>query len=522
MIKFLRSFNKLLVLFSIFFIAFLGKKFALVDIPYVPGFVLDFILLLLLFFSIFLMDKPYSKIFSSKELLILSYSSIFLLYYLITTQSKNVNELGQDSLTIIYPVLIYCIYKLSKPRLNISENFLIYSIIIYSVYLFLDFSFERSTVIEKFIGINLTSVNFPSLNLVSLKPTEAIFYLSVLIFFFIKRKGSKYSIIFIFPGICFGLNMSDSRTVLYGCIIFVFLLIIENENNLNFKDLLFLFIGVCISFSFVITDDAQAINKQVSIENSDVGMRRIRVNTAECFVENLIVKRDKDNCERSQEGFKKINAGLFDLTELQGFSNDLTRLVLDTYSEIVLLYGSADNFNEIVLNCFSESPSEDTPCDTEALSMYMNFIQIRNAAYEELCGDNITWRINLWKKTLYNDDTNIKNILFGNGIGFAIPVELINKNQLPLECYSETKSALKPLRNAHNSYLTFYYRFGLINFLLMSSLLFVTLIKLYKKRNFSIIVFALITTFLDPILDSPISLFTFCFLIFHLLDDKET
>ncbi len=522
MIKLISSVNKLLVLFSVFFIAFLGKNFALVNIPYVPGFVLDFILLLLLFFSIFLMDKPYSKIFSSKELLILSYSSFILLYYLITAKSKNINELGQDSLTIIYPVLIYCIYKLSKLRLNISENFLKFSIIVYSVYLFLDFSFERSAVIEKFIGIDLTNVNIPSLNLTSLKPTEAIFYLSILIFFFIKREGSNYSFIFIFPGICFGLNMSDSRTVLYGCIIFVFLLIIENKNNLNFKDLLFLFIGVCISFSFVITDNTQALNKQVSIQNSDVGMRRIRVNTAECFVENLIVKRDKDDCEKSQAGFKDINTGYFVQTEEQGFITDLTSLVIKNYDEIILLYGSPNVFNEIILNCFSESPSEDTPCDSEALSMYMNFIKIRNAAYEDLCGDNITWRINLWTKTLYNDDTNIKNILFGNGVGFAIPVELINKNQLPLECYSETKSSLKPLRTSHNTYLTFYYRYGLINFLLISYLLFVTLIKLYKNRKFSIIVFALITTFLDPILDSPISLFTFCFLIFHLLAHKET
>tara|TARA_X000000368_G_scaffold883_1_gene724 strand:+ start:14150 stop:15736 length:1587 start_codon:yes stop_codon:yes gene_type:complete len=528
MTKSLNTINKFSILFSIFFIALFGKNFALIDIPYVPGFTLDFILMLLLFFAIFLIEKPYSNTVSSKELFILSYFSIFLFYHFVTAQTRDINELGQDSLTILYPVIIYCIYKFSNFRLKISKNFIKFSLVVYSIYIILDFTFERSVIIKSFLGIDLTNLNIPSLNLIALKPTEAIFYLSILLFFFTKYSRLKSSFILIFPGICFGLYMSDSRTVLYGSIIYVFLLFVENKENLGFKDLFFLFIGICLSFSFVITDNESDINTLVSAENSDVGIssdvgiRRVRENSATCFVENLLVKRDKENCEKSQSGFKSFNYGYFPQTEKQGFVTDATRSVIIRFNEIVNLYGSADIFNEIIFNCFQESTSRTNPCDYEALSIYNEFIQIRNTAYEDLCGDNITWRVNLWKKTLYNENSDALNIFFGNGIGYSIPSKLISENQLPLECYTGTQDSIRPLRNAHNTYLTFFYRYGIINLILISYLLFLALIKLYKNKNFSIVVFSLITTSLDPILDSPIVLFTFCFLIFYLLDQNKT
>lgn len=521
MIDSLKKTSYLLVLYSIISLAFLGKRFALIEIPIIPGFILDFFLVMLLIFSLFLTNRTYSEIFSKKELFLLFYCSIVLFCYLLISDANNINGLGQDSLMIIYPVIIYCIHKLSEFNFKNSKNILKFSIVIYSLFLFLDFSLERSLIIKSFLGIDLTNINFPSINLTYLKPTETIFYLSILLFFYMKHRKAGENYFLIFPGIVYGLNMSDSRTILYGCLIFIFLLFIENRNIFTFKDILFLLIGIVISFSFVITDDESSLNKQIALENSDVGMRRVRLNSYECLIENLLLQRDKVNCEKRQTGFKKVNAGYFPETEAQGIITPETRSVVEKYNEIENLYGSINIFNEIVYNCYEDPLFQITPCDNDALALYKEFIQIRNKAYEGLCGDNITWRITLWRKALYSENTNLTNILIGNGIGYSIPTKLINDNQLPIECYAEATMSSKPLRNAHNSFLTFYYRFGLINFMLISYLLYKALLKLYRSRNFSIIIFALVTTFLDPILDSPTSLFTFCFLIFYLLDDKN-
>ena len=124
---------------------------------------------------------------------------------------------------------------------------------------------------------------------------------------------------------------------------------------------------------------------------------------------------------------------MFIQTEEQGFVTNATRTVIIKFNEIVNLYGSPGNFNNIIEPCFQESTSTASNiCDYEALSIYNEYIQIRNNAYDDLCGDNITWRINLWKKTLYNKNSDTLSILFGNGIGYPIPTKLINENNLPI------------------------------------------------------------------------------------------
>ena len=58
-----------------------------------------------------------------------------------------------------------------------------------------------------------------------------------------------------------------------------------------------------LSFSFLITEDGETINRQVAKSDTDVGMRRVRVISAECFVENAIIQRDKDDCEKKTVWF---------------------------------------------------------------------------------------------------------------------------------------------------------------------------------------------------------------------------
>ena len=94
-------------------------------------------------------------------------------------------------------------------------------------------------------------------------------------------------------------------------------------------------------------------------------------------------------------------------------------------------------------------------------------------------------------------------------------------DNLPVQCYFDSISKKNPLRNSHNSFVTFFHRFGLINFLILSFYLFISIRNLFKFKKSSIIILPLIFTFFDPILDSPVSLFPFLFLIFYLLKNKN-
>ena len=107
-----------------------------------------------------------------------------------------------------------------------------------------------------------------------------------------------------------------------------------------------------------------------------------------------------------------------------------------------------------------------------------------------------------------------------NGIGYSIPQKLVETDKLPVQCYFDSLSKNNPLRNSHNSFVTFFHRFGLINFLILSFYLFISVRNFFTIRKSSIIILPLIFTFFDPILDGPVSLFPFLFLIFYLQRNK--
>ena len=177
---------------------------------------------------------------------------------------------------------------------------------------------------------------------------------------------------------------------------------------------------------------------------------------------------------------------------------------------------------KLVEDCLGNSSDLITKTDCEELIYLFNeVVQLTNDAYDELCGDNIDWRINLWKKSIINDNTNITNLLLGNGVGYSIPQKLVSENQLPILCYSESIFSSRPLRSSHNTLLTFFYRFGLINFTILISFISFGLFRLFRNRDSSIIILGLAISFLDPILDNPLCLFVFCILFFGLLNKNN-
>lgn len=515
-----KTFISYISVLSITLIFFLGKRFALIDVPLVPGYILDFLLLMVFIFCFKNVFKLIRTESNYLEIGFFVYLFLALLIYTITSNSTNLNELGQDTLLVIYPVFIYLIYKVTKPTVNLSQNIIRLFLVIYSLYLILDFIFERAPVVTDFLGINLITINVPWINMSILKPTEAIFFVSILIFLDIKLENKKNLFLYIFPGICFGLNMTDSRTILYGSLIYFVLLIIENKNQIVIKKLFFLTVGILLSFSLVMTEDGEQINKLVNAQNLDVGMMRLRVISANCFLENALVMRNKELCEKRQTGYKITNTGNFIQSKNQGFSTPSMEAFITLSKEIENTYSSLDSFNSDVKKCYQNGEFLQS-CNDDQVNLYFEFIDLRNKAYSELCGDNITWRVNLWKKSIFNVNTNITNFIFGHGIGYSIPQKLTDENLLPIACYAESLTDSNLLRNSHNTFITFFYRFGLINLAILS-LIFLKVLKiLVKNKSSSIIIFALIITFFDPVLDSPILLLPFSVLLLILLDSRD-
>jgi hypothetical protein len=515
-----KKFISYISVFSITLIFFLGKRFALIDVPLVPGFILDFLLLMVFIFCFKNVFKLIRKESNYLEIGFFVYLFLALLMYTITTNSTNLNELGQDILIVIYPVFIYFIYKITKPNVKFSQNIIKLFLVLYSIYLILDFTFERAPVVTDFLGINFIGINVLWINMAILKPTEAIFFVSILVFLDIKLENKNHLFLYIIPGILYGLNMTDSRTILYGSLIFFVLIIIENKNQIVLKKLVYLTIGILLSFTFVITEDVDLINKQIDSQNFDVGIGRVRTISAQCFLENVLIKRDKELCEKRQSGYKDINVGHFIQSKNQGFSTPSMEALITLSKEIENTYSSIDSFNSDVKKCYQNGEFLQS-CNDDQVNLYFEFIDLRNKAYNELCGDNITWRLNLWQKSIFNNNVTITNFIFGHGIGYSIPKKLTDENQLPIECYVESLESSRPLRNSHNTFITFFYRFGIINLTILSLLLLKVLTILVKNKSSSIIIFALIISFLDPILDSPISLLPFSVLLFILLDSRQ-
>ena len=192
----------------------------------------------------------------------------------------------------------------------------------------------------------------------------------------------------------------------------------------------------------------------------------------------------------------------------QGFHSPSLDYLYAELENIQLNYFSGDNlsnindlntsdpFKELFESCVNDGSNNinDNNCQ-EIIKKHDELIILKNSTYQELCGNNITWRLNLWRKSIYSSNDGLAGVIFGNGIGYSIPKKLVEMDNLPVQCYFDSISKKNPLRNSHNSFVTFFHRFGLINFLILSFYLFISIRNLFKFKKSSIIILPLIFTF---------------------------
>tara|TARA_A100001015_G_scaffold277503_1_gene336763 strand:+ start:7348 stop:8976 length:1629 start_codon:yes stop_codon:yes gene_type:complete len=532
-----QKFVKNLIFVSIILLFLFGKRFARMEVSFFPGYILDLILIILIFLALPTNTKLLSKKLILKDYGIFIIGFLFLIYYVITSEVKNINELGQDSILVLYPLIFYFILKNYSLNINVQNYILKSLIFLYSNLLIIDFIFERNMIFTRILGFEINDSMLPNFNLVSLRPTETIFFLSIIVFLDVKSNNMKYNFIYIPVGIYFALSMTDSKTVMYGAIIFFLVLFIENENKFILQKLFFIGLGTIISLSsFSTTKNATIMTNQIkSMENieidSDAGLNRIRIISPECFLENLLIFRSND-CEFTI-GFISFEFDLMIESYNQGFLSPSLDYLYSELENIHLNYLDGSNlsnindlntsrpFQELYKNCVEKNLVNINGKNCQEISKkYDGLIILKNSTYKELCGNNINWRLNLWKKSINSNGDGIAGVIFGNGIGYSIPQKLVETDKLPVQCYFDSLSKNNPLRNSHNSFVTFFHRFGLINFLILSFYLFISVRNFFTIRKSSIIILPLIFTFFDPILDGPVSLFPFLFLIFYLQRNK--
>jgi len=130
---------------------------------------------------------------------------------------------------------------------------------------------------------------------------------------------------------------------------------------------------------------------------------------------------------------------------------------------------------------------------------------------EEVCDwTNIEWRLTLWKAGFYHIFDN-GNYLFRNTFGENIVQKLYNKRIIPQYMYYQNIE--NGLRNLHNSFLTLFYRIGLIPIFLV---FFTFLYNLRNLKNYKwFMILILIQTFFDPILDGPVFSIPYFWILFY-------
>ena len=137
--------------------------------------------------------------------------------------------------------------------------------------------------------------------------------------------------------------MTESRTILFSSILFFIIIYLENKNTFILKSIVFIFVGIFISASsFVITTDQKLIEKQIDFENSDVGMRRVRIISIDCLIENVTLQRNKKDCEINKQEVSTNYSipdviGLLFESESQGFKVDGLDVIREKLDEMMFM-----------------------------------------------------------------------------------------------------------------------------------------------------------------------------------------
>ena len=108
--------------------------------------------------------------------------------------------------------------------------------------------------------------------------------------------------------------------------------------------------------------------------------------------------------------------------------------------------------------------------------------------------------------------------MFRNTFGENIVQKLYNKRIIPQYMYHQNVE--DGLRNLHNSFLTLFYRIGLIpSFLIFFAILY----YLSNLKNFEwFMLLILIQTFFDPILDGPVFSIPYYWILFYQIKKDMT
>lgn len=486
-----KNFSLVILILSSLLIIFFGRNFLDISFSFFPGKVLDF------FITIMFLIKIYEKKIDGKKLLLFL---LFLLFYTFlggNLELGNINQIGQDLLIIIYPTSIYLIFK--NVNLKISNNYLHIFISISLLTLILDYLLERIYLLDSILGINFSkTINLSNyVNISDLKETEVVFI--SLLFYELTTNNSKigflkfkYFNLFLI-GLLGGFYSTQNRSILFGLFLYYLLKIFLTNFKENKNIYLFLIFGLLFSFIFTFGQNSNKNLQYIEYINnsnlvSNTGINRVRVHSFECF--KVIIKTNSD-CEFNRSQLI-VEDEINKLINLRNINNSLNDIGILVFFDKVKSYDDCFTLLEVCSKII-ENPYRD--------ALNLNF--------KRVCGDTLDWRINLWKGSLKFIFENSSRAIFGSGVGYPIPEKLSDGSYINYICYKEVIDSNKPLRSAHNTFLTILFRFGILFYLFIA---YVTGI-IFKDRKSSIyeeiplVVSVGFMTLIDPLLDSPVALF---------------
>jgi hypothetical protein len=508
-------------LFQILCILFFGRDFAKLNFLTLPGYINDYFLFVGFSFILFRNSNKIKKFLSQKKYFLFYFLSFFI-FYISTSESNQLNHIGQDLIVIIYPVIIYLIIYLADFKIALLDYSWNKLMNIMSILYILDFILEKIPIFERLLWIDFQLINILPRDFINLRITEMSALLLMVFFIYSKSNQIHFKDI-IFP-LCFlTLASSQSRTVLISVVAYLICEILFTNYKHASHYVLGFALGFLMASSFVMNLDTPNIKL---IFNSDSKIDTIRSNDLDCYLDNFFGDKRGSNCEiyiytlenfdSEVEYVESISIPYYNIES----ENKKLRSNLNINTPIFQNYLNAyDNLNDkggydSILTQLDKCIHHEN-CDDEKIKALLFFTESRNNLYSEyICTDNILWRTHLWKKAVKDQSSSVDTIFFGKGVGFSIPVATILKSDLRYFCYLDSISNEPILRNAHNTFLTIYYRFGVINSLILFSVLMNLLILPHIKNLYSFLLSISILTIFEPVLDAPIVAIPFWFILF--------
>jgi len=542
MIKLVSKKLDFVFIFTLLLITFLilmfGRNFSLIKVFTLPGYIIDFALILLALLQLFYFD--YWKKFFKSNYLILIYFLLFFVYYLTSADKTSLDLLGKDFILLIYPILIYLLTRpLTKKVSPINIVKYEWFLSLYSVFLICDFILDRTPFIKSFLVFNFAEFNLPWINLLDIKITELTFFLVLLVFITLNSNSSA-TFFYILPGIFFGFAIYESRTVFMSLIFFILFNLFYFKNKKIISFIFYLLIGFIISLTLNFKDGVSIKESMddypidtVNAQIKAIGFSRLRINTFSCLYESFFGSKIKSNCEvRFENSFNNplpllsevengFNNNLFSTDINAKYKNDFTN---ELY-KIDLEFASRTEYFNYLNKCSKYSNlsifSKDTfDCDENIVESTRDLVIINQHIFDAICISNVDWRLNLWKAMVDDQYANNKALL-GYGVGFSIPEKLISNGALVSLCYEEALQSNNGLRSGHNTFLTLIYRFGIINLIVLSYFFLDFLKRNNLIRNYSLLVFIITMSMLDPLLESAVTSIPFWLYMFYYFPKKD-